>query len=1575
MTLSRDLRDKFGQTLGKEHKATFSVGAARPQLMAGRTGFVVLDPAAKGTYSVFSVNFERLKVELFAVEPGDWPKFAEFMRGAGWRSAAKGKKLPGRRLLNRTIKVAGQPDEMVETRIDLGPALKNGKGQVIAVIQHLDPPPPHAQRVILRSWIQVTDIALDAFVDNTELIGWATSLEDGKPLSGVALNLLGSQSTETTGADGLATIPLQEGKKSKRAVLVARKAGDVTILPEETYWWGSGGSWEKRELTDAIRWYVLDDRQMYRPREKVHIKGWVRRFGAGESGDLGPLDDGTKEIAWSLRDARNNTVRRGNAKLNLLGGFDLAFDLPDTMNLGQARLDLAATGSKLGARSHTHAIQVQEFRRPEFEVKVEASEGPFFVGQSAAATVTASYYAGGGLPDAPVRWQVSTSEGTFVPPNRSDFSFGGWTPWWERGIRYRKSVAETFSGATDAMGKHRVQVDFERANPPRVTTVTAEASVTDVNRQRWTASTTMLVHPSLHYVGVRTARPFVDRGKPIVVEAIVTDLDGKAIAGSRIDVEAVHLKWGYEDGSWQEKEEGLQTCSVDSSEAPVTCEFDTPDGGSYKIRTTVRDRYRRPNQSDLRVWVTGGKLPPKRNVEQEAITLIPDQKEYQPGDTAQIMVQAPFFPGEGLLSVRRAGIVETQRFAMEGPSTTVEVPIRAAHVPSLDVQVDLVGAAERVTDTGETDPRLPKRPAFAKGSLKLSVPPGERTLALTVEPRHKEVEPGGRTFVDVTVKDAKGEPVRGGEVALVVVDEAILALSGYKLADPITAFYRDLGAGARDHHLRANVLLANPEGLLEMAAAQPTPGPSVQQRAIELDGRGGARLETKSLALWRKRGKKALGDMGGEAPQPIRMRADFNPLAVFAPDVPTNASGKASVEVKLPDNLTRYRVMAVAVAGGQKVGSAESSITARLPIMVRPSPPRFLNFGDTFELPVVLQNQTDEDLEIDVAVRAQNLEITDGAGRRVQVPARDRVEVRLPAAAAMPGTATAQLGAVAGKWSDAAKVSFPVWTPATTEAFATYGEIDAGAIRQPIRAPPNVVKEFGGLEVTTSSTALQALTDAVLYLISYPYECAEQVSSRVLAIAALKDVLAAFEAEGLPEEKELFASVERDINKLKSLQNPDGGFGLWRRAGKSWPYVSVHVAHALWRAKAKGFDVPEEMMGSAARYLRDIERHVQGWPSEYARRITIAYATYVLDLMGERHPDKARKIVREKGLDGLSLEAIGWIIPVLSGDATQTAAIRKYLKNRVTETATAANFVTRYHDGDYLTMRSSRRADAVILEAMIATQPRHDLIPKLVRGLLAHRKRGRWGNTQENVFVLLALDRYFHTFEGKTPDFVARAWLGDRFAGEHAFKGRSTDRHRIDIPMQLIEGDQELVLQKAGAGRLYYRVGMRYAPTSLKLEPADHGFVVERVYEPIDEPSDVQRDAEGTWRVKAGARVRVRLRMVAPSRRYHVALVDPLPAGLEPLNPALKVTGDIPRDAGETKSRWWWWHRSWFEHQNMRDERVEAFASLVWDGVHSYSYVTRATTPGTFVVPPSKAEEMYNPETFGRTGTDRLVVE
>ncbi|HTM20028.1 MAG TPA: alpha-2-macroglobulin family protein, partial [Kofleriaceae bacterium] len=1223
------------------------------------------------------------------------------------------------------------------------------------------------------------------------------------------------------------------------------------------------------------------------------------------------------------------------------------------------------------------------------------SAGPHFVGGVALASAKATYYAGGALPGSDVHWDVFSSPGSFTPPNRDDWTFGTFVPYWgwrEDGGWVQPTQA-SFEGKTDPTGQHVLKIDLVSLKPPRPMQVTANATVVDVNRQPIASTTMFLVHPSSLYVGLRTKAPFVDAGKPIEVEAIVVDLDGKAVPGVNVDLRAVRMDWTVEKGQWKEVEADPQSCQLTSAADAGRCSFKTGDeGGRFQITARVVDKQDRLNETELPIWVAGGQMPPERNLTQEQVMLIPDQKEYRAGQAAHVMVQAPFFPAEGVLSLRRSGIVSTRHFHMNGPSTTLDIPVVDAYTPNLWVQVDLIGSAPRVGDDGKPDARLPRRPAFARGEVNLAVPPNQRTLAVAVAPRDRRVEPGGVTSLAITVTDAGKRPVAGAELAVVVVDEAVLALSAYRLADPMATFYpqRDPG-NYGEFHQRGYVALARPEldalggdrdgdGIADMKAADDAEGGAAPPADAAPPPPPKAPEPTTAGRAMNKNG--APGGGGGGA-TPIAVRTNFDPLAVFSPSVTTGADGRATVDIKLPDNLTRYRVMVVAVAGERQFGKGESAITARLPLMVRPSAPRFLNFGDRFELPVVLQNQTDAPMPVRVAVRGANLALPGDRGFALSIPANDRVEIRFAAAAEMPGTARLQIAAASDRWADAAEVALPVWTPATTEAFATYGTIENGAIKQPVAMPADVQPSFGSLEITTSSTQLQALTDAFVYLVAYPYECSEQVSSRVLAVAALRDVLTAFKAEGLPPAKEIEKAVDRDLEKLKGMQNPaDGGWGFWRMGEESWPFTTIHVAHALARAQEKKYPVDADMQKRAMDYLRDIRRHTPAWYPEEIKRALEAYALYVRKVAGDADTARARNLLVEGGgIGDRSLETVGWLYYVMAGDAgssKELAQIRRHLENHVSEESGTAHFVTSYGDGAYLLLHSDRRVDGIVLEALLADQPKHDLVPKVVRGLLGHRTAGRWENTQENAFVLLALDRYFHEYEKVTPNFVARAWLGDSLAGEHTFKGRTTDYQQIDVPMAWLDKHKaaDLTLAKEGAGRLYYRIGMTYAPKSLKLEPSEHGFTVQRTYEAIDKPSDVVHQSDGTWKIRAGARVRVTLSMVNQGRRYHVALVDPLPAGLEAMNPALATTGVIPQNpAAQKRDPWWWWTGVWYEHQNLRDERVEAFTSLLWEGVHEYTYVARATTPGTFVVPPTKAEEMYHPETFGRSASDRVVIE
>lgn len=1694
ITVDSSIADTFGQQLGKNATATIKVGSADASMYSQGGFMTVMDPNAKATFSIYSTNHSNAKVKLYKVRPEDWAAYQEYVRRINYDDG-KRPTIPGQVVLDKTIPIASKPDEMVETRIDVSSALDDGFGNVIIEIEPTVKRDKYDRTRVL-TWLQATQIGLDAFVDSTELVGFATELRTGKPLAGVDLSIYpnGSavsiqptapveekgyleqawewltgtggpsvpetQATEPDGdvidiepvepaqsnktnANGILRLTLPNSPSpSQQNMLIARRGKDVAFLPENAdYYWQQSGNWYKKNQPDSLRWFVFDDRKMYKPKEEVAVKGYIRKVTGGKLGDVEGLGDAANGLTYSVKDPRNNEIGKGTANLNAFGAFDFKFTLPDNANLGYARIEFS-TSSSLPGSSYNHGFQVQEFRRPEFEVtsRVE-TEAPHFVGGNAMLAVEAKYYAGGGLANAETNWTVTANPTSYTPPNRGDYTFGTWVPWW-RGFDYDGGYrgggsSQSFKGVTDASGKHLLKVDFQSVKPPRPYTITAASSVQDVNRQTWSSTTSLLVHPASLYVGIKTPRTFVQKGEKIDVESIVSDIDGNLVASRNVEIKAVLRDWVFDKGSWSEKVIDEQTCSVATPPIPpasaggkneaAKCSFTAKQGGRYIITAHVMDDRERFNESEITIWVPGGKTPPKRNIEQEEVQIIPSKKDFAAGDIAELLVISPFTPAEGVLTLRRDGIVKTERFSMKDSSITLKVPLEEKYLPNIYAQVDLVGSAQRTKDDGSplTFPaadgkpaQSATKPAYASGNINLAISTASRKLSVSAEPVDKTLVPGGETKVNIQVKDHRGEPVANSEVAVVVVDESVLALTRYIIGDPADTFYSQRSTGTMDYHSRQQVLLGNPD---DVKAPPPPPGESgiVSGALLAQDSFAGGRVMPSAAPkseMARKVANEAVADRDDGQSQPdvpINLRQNFNALAKFSPSVRTDSNGRAVIDIKLPDNLTRYRVTAVSVDTGKRFGKAESDITAKQPLMVRPSAPRFMNFGDKADLPVVIQNQTDKDMAVDVVMRATNASLSEpgavatgssSAGKRVVVKANDRAEVRFPVSTVKAGTARFQFAVTSGKFSDAAEISLPVWTPATTEAFATYGTAEQnGAIIQPVQTPGDVYSQFGGLEVTTSSTQLQELTDAFIYLTNYPYACSEQISSRMISIAAMRDVLSAFKAKDMPTKEQLDSYYKRDIEILQSRQRNDGSFGLWKRDEEryKYPFLTIHVAHALALAKSKGYKVPDEMLNKTKPYLKDIEKHFDEWyrNSPEVRWTISAYALYIRDMMGDKDVAKTKKLLAEATIEKMPFEALGWILSVLANDVGSKAeveAIVRHLLNRTTETAATANFVTDYRDGAWLIMASNRRADGVLLEAMVKVRAAggtvasqtEDLIPKLVRGLLAHRTKGAWSNTQENVFILLAMDKYFNAFEKVTPDFVARVWLGNTYGGEQVFKGRSADSNVLNIPMSYLVdqgGTSNLILDKQGAGRLYYRIGMKYAPKNLKLDPADYGFTVLRKYEAVDDKDDVKQNADGSWSIKAGARVRVRLTMVAQARRYHVALVDNLPAGLEILNPGLAVTEAIPADNNatgvlEVGSRsmgrnYYWWRQYWFEHQNFRDERAEAFASLLWEGVYNYSYVARATTPGQFVVPPAKAEEMYHPETFGRTGTDFVRVE
>ncbi len=460
VTIDRALKDMFGQTLTGENQLTFKVTTAEPTLFSASNDWIVLDPAGPRAFTVYSINYARLRVALYKVTPEDWQQFRLY-QGGGRNDGKPPPAPPGKLISDKIIDVNAATDQLIETAIDLSPALNDGYGQVFVKVEPVEPVGDQPVTVYsnrqnkAEAWVQSTEIGLDAFADYKELVVWANSLKDGTPLPGVELSVSPDDLTGMTGIDGLARLLFKASLKTKEAqpaLIVARRGKDIAIFPKHYYPYRYGasyqGPWQHNYGQTYLSWYVFDDRKLYRPGEEVNIKGWVRKVTLTPVGDTDMFTvDPDEVLNYVVKDSRDNEITKGTVKLNALAGFNFKIQLPPTMNLGAATIELKFEEDN---GEYRHQFQVQEFRRPEFEITTRISEAPHFVGSSATTTMTAAYYSGGGLANTEVEWSVTSTPTNYTPPNREGYTFGTFYPWWSGRSNAGQSSEQTFKGRTDA---------------------------------------------------------------------------------------------------------------------------------------------------------------------------------------------------------------------------------------------------------------------------------------------------------------------------------------------------------------------------------------------------------------------------------------------------------------------------------------------------------------------------------------------------------------------------------------------------------------------------------------------------------------------------------------------------------------------------------------------------------------------------------------------------------------------------------------------------------------------------------------------------------------------------------------------------------------------------------------------------------------------------------------------------------------------------------------------------------------------------------------------------------------------
>ncbi len=1589
------LRDIFGQRLTGNPAAGFRTTGYAP-LVEHEYGRMTVERASFRTLAVKYVNVDSLRVSIAPVPERLLPAILQYSR---WNQDDSALAQVVKGAIVQTVAVTGPKDRVRIYGVKL-PLYNSQRASapVLQLVQVTSPTLP-AEWQQNQPWaiVQVTDLAVHARVGVGEGVVWVTGASDGKPRGGASVALYDmtgkSRATARTGADGLARLSFPpdtgaNGYGSGMEGYVTATLGNDRALtsisqydPDLSPWrFNVSAAWGGDRFPLAAA--VFTERGIYRPGEPLYAKAIVR---AGLLGRLAPPARGDS-LKWVFADREGGTLKETTVGLSPFGTADQTFQLPADLPLGNyairlqqrragAWMDVAGTG-----------YRVAEYRPPEFLVDVTADSGARYPGDSLVARVEARYLFGAPMGRAALTWvarQTPLEAWALEIPKTDGFFFGenGW--WWdEQPSSGGTEVIGQGTDTLDAAGRETLRVALGMPSNGRPARAVIEASITDVNRQSVAAQASVTVHPASFYIGAKPAGSsyFWTAGQAQAVGIISVRPDGERVGGRKVSGIIVRKEWhrvhrsrgGYSEvyGEWVS--DTVAHCDLVTAATPVDCRFTPPSGGTYTLSFSAEDEAHHPVSTSLTRWATGSDWVPWNDESQFKMDLIPDRDKYSVGDTATVLVASPFTDAEAWVTVEREGLIEQRRIHVSSGTTTLRFPITEAWAPNAFVSV--LVARGRSAAPGPLDD--PGRPTIRVGYTEIRVLPEVKRLAVKLTVGRAEYRPGDTAEVRVAVRDRKGKGDRT-EVTLWAVDQGVLALTGYRTPDPIELLYAERGLGLRLSSNLTTVAPQVPEG---------------------------------------EKGGRAPGGGGGAGESDI-LRSRFKTTAFFLGSVVTDTAGNAIARPKLPDNLTTFKVMAVAVTAGDRYGSGASDLLVTRPLLARPALPRFVREGDRFSAGVVVNQRAGGTPTVTVTSESRGTELVGQPTRTATLEAGRGREVRFDFR--QPGTgpagnadsATFRFRVEGNGDKDAVQSRLPVKPAFRPRAWTVAGVlVDTGTAE--FSLPAELDPDRSRLVVTLGSSPLSVIKGMTWELRVYPWFCSEQVASTVLPILALYRA-----QQGLRGVTLLRGNPKREIETavamLSRRQRADGAIGYWDSDDWSTAWLSAHAGYALLEARAAGIAVEPSVLDRLAEYLRaqltsptTVRAPVAGWYAEAQARLAdqVAAADF-LSRMGKAEVPAENELLRNAAQ--LAWEDRIRLAEVLARRKAFRAArtlLEPAWKEVKVEGRRAVLPQSAYRWSHYFESRV--RPTARLLTATLAVDSASRLIGPLVETLVQQGRAGlieEW-NTQDyaaSVAALAAFDRRMQagvarafTVSGSgrrlltSPGVAATAARGSIRDSSVALTGLLGPAANGQVPLRL-----QLAADGAGAP-IYYYLTVNEVPRQRPVNPEDQGIRLERWYERYDSAAPIVS-------VKEGELIRVRLRITVPTDRQFIVVDDALPAGLEAIDLSLRTASLTPGPGldqhqrylsteeaeaesdethGDSEMGWYYgrWDSGWwspFEHKEIRDERVVYSATVLWKGTYSMTYIARATTPGTFVRPPAHAEEMYNPAVYGRSDGGTFTVE
>lgn len=1406
------------------------------------------------------------------------------------------------------------------------------------------------------------DVLDDSVAAATNLY-WVSHSQSLSPVFGAAVTQYAGgydrdfvrKTTGYTNAAGVAEVPIHNGL----AGAVVRSGLDTAVITDWADTLRGAGA-----TRNASRTYVYTDRPIYRPGHTVHIRGIDR---IGFDGTYEVLSGG--EVKIEVFDARGTSVYETTLVQSDYGTFATDFEIPADASLGSYRIEVFG---------QSFWFAVEEYVPAAFKLEAESTQEEYINGDTMKIDVQADYYFGVPLSDGTVTYSVTAQDYHFDRYADEYFNFGqGWYYCYYCGygddFLFRGETSLNANGHATIERELTFADYFDALDEEGSKLVTVSITAKDINGRSVSMQKSFIVHKGDFYIGAKTDQYYTGVNTPVTLRVKTVDTEGKPTALRNIEKTVYKVTWEtfkrqeVDGGFYYRSEKKLTEVSSEKVSTNGSGDWSGPltfsDEGQYEVHLTKEDDRGNKIKTTTNIYIYGSRsisIPPNNNYE---LDLEVEKTDVAVGETATLLIKSPYESAKVLIAVERGTVYDYWIADVTGGLYVHEFTVKSEYAPNMFVSALL----------------LSRDPEVKYGSVRYEVGSQEKQLSVTVTPNKTHYLPGEEVTLSVETRDYTGRLVPA-EVSIAVADLSVLALKGNPKKNPALFFYDGFPLSVTTASNIKNILY---------------------EVDIPLGTKGGGGADPDDLAK--------------------KKRGVFKDTAYWEAAVSTDQGGRAIISFTLPDNLTTWQIESLGVTKDTKLGVDYEEFTTKKNLMAVPLKPRFVVPGDTFSLGAKVFNQTDRNTSVDIRLESDTLTFKDTPEDSVFIGQGESktvyFEVEAPSTM-RAGEHTFTFTASDGSFVDSVEQVIPITPNTTYETVATANFTKDDRAVEYLYVPDEVVSGEGGLTINANATMAVFMTDALSYMVTYPYGCSEQLASSLSTIGTLTKALSLPNVEGDVDTityqgvtYTVETVVEHGVSQIYEAQTLGGGFAYYKglRADLA---LTRHVLLALADLRSAGYEIREDVLRRAAAYVEsETKRDYTQKPadhkedvilSEYVlRTVSGGQGTSLTGIIETLIDDKA--FLNEK-ISSLSLAYLA----ILTADGfsrSSTNRVYDALTNRIDIDGRGA-YLTSNATPNRANFETPVKDTALLLKAFAAHKDEHPTMANVLRWLLASRDHaGVWGGTHNTFAVVDAMIDYLDWQHETESNFSLNAMLDGAELFVHEFAPSNVFETLTHfVPIDELERKKLLPLvfdrenRNEQESNFYYDLALKYFLPTESIPPRDEGITITRELYGLDD----SREETALYSVPVGDVVKGKLTITIPDEYTHVAIEDIIPAGFEIVNFNLDTEDqsllanqkERAEGALQTQSSWFSHFKNVFgdsqtaqvfrsqgfggsygntrrklrpTHTESHDDRVFLYVESLAPGVYEYEYFLRALVPGEFQHLPAKAEELFFPEVFGRT--------